>query len=563
MPEFDVNQFLKTASPASPEQETSGAASKQFDVNKFLNPETVESAVTHPFKTVISGAQSLIGAGDKWLHETSKSLDPKLGNRSGHNVMPISPALIKQDMERRRTGEKPIKETGSGLISGPVGFAAGNVSAIPNAVLSGMSFVSDLFDNPEQTIQEYIKNPAKAAVDFSKQLSTDRVGTLKRMSETVKDMDAYDAMHFIGSLMSPVKGPWNKLGKTAIGGIPTEASERSAQVLEVAGMKIEPRQLKPEGTIRTAGYGEANMRNNAERASEILTKDTGVVVKQITPDWITQRLRDVGSQYNKVFSPKKFFRVDKESLEELQNIERFAGASGSTGSPQTAEVIRKILEPYKRMTSANPSFAPPWFEIRGDLLQSLRSGLTEIKNGAEGTEAWQANNAFQSVTGSIARNHPEHAAALSGLDKQYASTMFLRHLDEAGGLKKGIPSLPTASRLYDQLGYRHVEPYAVAKAANDIGLIASWEVPPATDLASLVKHYTRKGAGIATAGMSNLPRTQFSRGIQRFIMKVKSDPKMSGRMTPEAESLLNDIGNLPIDEEGTFMQQPQQLHGPR
>lgn len=561
---FDPKQFLSTTAPQQPKEEPGADAKKPFDPKSFITPEAIQGVINHPAKTAITGLQALLGQGEKWVHQTSKEFDPAFGEgRTDRGTMPTSPALMAQEMKRLQKGEKPKPKGSSELVSGLAGYGTGLVTAIPNAVLSGLSFVADLDENPQQAINDYIKSPAKAAAAFTKQMAVDPVGTRKRISEATKDMDAFDIFHFLGGLMSPFKGPWNRLGKSAIGGIPTEASERSALVLENSGFKIEPRQLKPEGTVRTAGFGEANMRTNSQKAAEALTKDTGVVAKEITPDWITKRLKAVGAQYDKVFSPQKFFRVDREALEELQNVEQFAGAAGSTGSPQTGEVIRKILEPYRRMTTANPSFAPPWFEVRGDLLQSLRSGLTQIKNSAEGAEAWQANNAFQSITGSIARNHPEHAAALSAIDKQYASTMFLRHLDEAGGLRKGMPSLPTAARLYDKLGYRHVEPYAVAKAAQDVGLVAPWEVEDATKMATLIKHYAGKGAGYATLGATNLPRTQFSRNIQRFIMKVKSDPKMAGQMTPEAESLLKDLANLPIDEEGTFMPPSQQLPGPR
>jgi len=570
---FDPKAFIKKYGDAPPEgaepppaAPPPAEAPKGFDPKAFaagkLSPEVghaLEGLINRPFKTMVTAGQDLIGAGEKWVKQTSKLFDPEVSGKT----VPTSTAAAAREFERLKKGELPSTKKNSELVSGAAGFATGVVTSIPKAVLGGLSMLADFNHDSEKALQTYIKNPAAAAADFTKQMVTDPVGTQKRISEATKDMDAFDTYMFLGGLVSPAKGPWNKMGKAAIGGIPTEAAERSALVLEDSGFKIEPRQLKPEGNVRTPGFGEANMRNNAQQAAAVLTKPTGLVTKEITPNWITQRLNDIGSQYNKIFSSDKFFKVDRDALEKLKGIEEFAGAAGTTGSPQTAEVIRKILGPYRKMTAANPEFVPPFFEVRGDLLQSLRTGLTEIKNGAEGTEAWQANNAFQAITGSIARNHEKHAAALSALDKQYASTMFLRHLDEAGGIKKGMPSLPTAARLYEKLGYRSVEPYAIAKAASDVGMIAPWEIQPATDLVGLIKHYSGKGAAAATLGASNLPRTQFARGIQRFIMQVKADPKMAGRMTPEAESLLNDIANLPIDESGVYMPQGQQLPGPK
>jgi len=216
-------------------------------------------------------------------------------------------------------------------------------------------------------------------------------------------------------------------------GLGTSVSEGLAREAEKLGFKLSPAQVRraaPVGQKGAAGFAE----HNQNLANQLAAKGTGESTNLVSREFIGNRLKDLGKEFDKLYLGKEF-KIDRDALDAISSIaEAEAAAPPVAGVSAVRQVANQILDANRELM-ATPGAKD--FRITGEGLQRLRNALTARARSSGRADAHEIYNLVDKIDESIARNHPEVAAKLVELRPMYRNSVILEDLYRAGGIRGG------------------------------------------------------------------------------------------------------------------------------
>jgi hypothetical protein len=236
-------------------------------------------------------------------------------------------------------------------------------------------------------------------------------------------------------------------------GAPSATKEGAARIAEDLGFKVTPGQVRQDVPVATAG-SLFTRRENQALANELASGTTGRRAREISPQFIDQRFKQLGQEFDTVYKGKTFI-IDDNAVNSLRAIANLENAlPGNAQVPAVRETAEKLLNAYNRMQqNALQTGGVPMgnFGVQGELLQRLRTDLLGISRSLGSNsqvDRRQVLDLVNVIDDSVARNNPQAAAVLDVIRPQYRSTVLLHELDRRGGLQGGNINL---ERLGDML----------------------------------------------------------------------------------------------------------------
>ena len=221
-----------------------------------------------------------------------------------------------------------------------------------------------------------------------------------------------------------------KGGAKALLGAPTRTSEQIAREAEKLGFKLSPAQVRADIPVPAKGATFAAEKNQT-LANKLASAGTGKETAEISSDFISGRLKDLGKQYDKLYKGKEF-AVDSSVVNALNNIlvkEQELGVAGVSTVKQAAQTM---LDSIQR----------EGLKVTGDDLQRLRNALTErARSTSSRGNAHEIYELVDVIDASIAAKNAGYKAALDELRPQYRNTVILEDLYRNGGIRQGNISL--------------------------------------------------------------------------------------------------------------------------
>jgi hypothetical protein len=240
-----------------------------------------------------------------------------------------------------------------------------------------------------------------------------------------------------------------KAAGRALLGAPTRTREQYARAAESLGFQLSPAQVRADVPIPAKGsaFITSSAPKNQALANKLASSSTGAEAKEISPDFVRKRIKDLGAEFDSLYKGKSF-NIDQDAIQAIQSIaanEMQLPANASvTAVKQTADNIIKNYISMASRTGAKPST----FSIDGDALQRLRTDLLgAARSATQRQDAHQIYELVDVIDGSIARNHPQIAAKLDIIRPQYRNTVILEDLIRSGGIKGGDISLERLGNL--------------------------------------------------------------------------------------------------------------------
>ena len=129
-------------------------------------------------------------------------------------------------------------------------------------------------------------------------------------------------------------------GVRALVGTPSATSEKYARAAEDLGFKLSPAQVRQDIPVPAKGATGWSEQNQS-LANKLASSATGQEAKEISPEFLRERLTDLGKQYDKLYKGKDF-AVDANVVSALNNIlvkEQELGVAGVSTVKQ-AEIGR-------------------------------------------------------------------------------------------------------------------------------------------------------------------------------------------------------------------------------
>lgn len=331
-----------------------------------------------------------------------------------------------------------------------------------------------------------------------------------------KDVQGYETAGeitggFGTALPSMVKG-----GLKAVVGVGSKTSEALAQQAERLGFKLSPSQVRQDIPLPAKGAAGFE-KENQTLANTLASKNTGKEVKEITSDFISSRLKDLGKEFDKLYKGKSFV-VDMQTESALNTIlakESELGYAGVSPVKQTAQTMLEKLSSTRR--------------VDGEDLQRLRNALTErARSSTSRSDAHEIYNLVDIIDQSVGKNNPALQEALSVIRPQYRNSIILEDLYRKGGIKQGNISLEMLGDMLrgkrDAIRRSYQDIDDLAELGRELKLRARWQTEGRGS--SIGEDVIGKvfGTGADLASKLLGTRTRAARQVQKAIPYLPETP---------------------------------------
>ena len=311
-------------------------------------------------------------------------------------------------------------------------------------------------------------------------------------------------------------------GAKYILGTPTKTSEALAQTAEKMGFKLSPAQVRADIPVPAKGATFAAEKNQT-LANKLASAGTGKEVAEISPEFISSRIKDLGKEFDKVYKGKQF-NIDQDAINALSEISRMeTQLPGVAAVSPVKQVADDILAGYASLTRSAGA-KPSTFAIDGEALQRMRNALAQrARSTSSRSDAHEIYNLIDRVDVSIAKNHPEVAAKLTEIRPQYRNAVILEDLYRAGGIRQGNISLEQLGTMLrgkrDALRRTGKDIDDLGELGRELRLRARWETEgrAATGGEDILGKALGTGADIA--GTATGTRSSLARALQRYYAK--------------------------------------------
>lgn len=306
-----------------------------------------------------------------------------------------------------------------------------------------------------------------------------------------------------------------KTGAKAVLGVPSVSREATAKAAESLGFKLSPSQVRrdvPSPAKGATGWAAENQ----SLANKLASASTGKEVSEITPTFVRGRIKELGSEFDKVYKGK-IFNIDPPAIQALDAIRTFE--TQLPPSQQLAAVrntANSIVNKFSQLASRQGS-QPRTFAIEGDALQTIRNDLmAAARSASDRSDAHRLYELIDVIDDSVARNHPQTAQKLNELRPLYRNTVILEDLLRQKGIRGGDISLEALGNMLGatKQAVRKVggELDQLGEIGRELQLRARWqkEINDA-GIPELLKATLGKGA--ALLGLRSRP----ARAVQRVL----------------------------------------------
>lgn len=309
-----------------------------------------------------------------------------------------------------------------------------------------------------------------------------------------------------------------RAGAKKLLGMPTRTGEEIAKKAESLGFKLSPAQVRADVPVPSKG-ATFNVEHNQKLANELASEGTGVKAPEISKEFIAGRIDDIGKEFDKVYSGKKF-NIDEGAINALNNISYMESqlASPAAVSP-VKQIADDILTSYKSLMRGEGAKAST-FAIDGEALQRLRNALSQRARSGSRSDAHVIYDMIDQIDDSIARNHPEVAKKLSEIRPQYRNAVVLEDLYRGGGIRQGNISLEQLGNMLtkrrDAVRRNPSDIDNLADIGQQLKLRARWETAGHGALKGEDPLHQALGTGADIASALTLGHTRPARALQRY-----------------------------------------------
>jgi len=363
-----------------------------------------------------------------------------------------------------------------------------------------------------------------------------------------------------GSFIGPevlVKGA-GKVAETAIG----RASLRGAKVAEKAeqeGFRVSAPQAKSKDPVGVPMSPKEQLKMN-----EKVTAETGKPTKDVSSEYVKERLTDLGKEYDKIYN--RTFQIDESIARAASDIlsqERDIAAAGDSGvasiarnisdrfEKAKAEAMEKVIQQMmsgqksslKRGTGGETlkTFGPgePVIAtVDGDSLRRMRSYIaTRAAEHPDGNIRYQARQLLKQIDGAIEKSNPKVAKQLQETNKKYRATLALKELRMMNdpSIEAGNISPIALGKLLERDGADLSHPlskYGEFGTALRMRSMTEGAEPVSDPIRSLLSLSERKTKALLSPLSYPLGRTR--RAIQRQMAPGEAPPFVAGSKTAGA-----------------------------
>lgn len=318
-----------------------------------------------------------------------------------------------------------------------------------------------------------------------------------------------------------------KTGAKALLGVASRTGERAARQAEQLGFKLSPAQVRQD--IPTSAQGATGFaKENQTLANRLSSKATGREATEISPDFVRERLKTLGGEFQNLYKDK-IFNIDQDAVDALRqiaNVENLLPQSVQVGAVKNT--ANTILNKFDTLTSRAGAI-PGTFGVEGNALQRIRTDLLQAaRSSSSRQDAHAIYELVDAIDSSVARNHPQIAAKLNELRPLYRNTIILEDLVRNGGIRQGNISLESLGNMLGarKEGVRRVEGELdkLGELGRELKLRARWQTvgDAATESADVLKRAlgTALNTGASALGL----RSRAARAVQRGLTETPLSP---------------------------------------
>ena len=245
----------------------------------------------------------------------------------------------------------------------------------------------------------------------------------------------------------------------------TEEGARIAGIAEKLGFKLSPSQVRASTPVAEQGaLGYA--KSNHTLANRLASSGTGKEVNEITPIFLRERLKTLGTEFDNVYKGQRF-NIDPKMKGHIEYILAREEDLGFAGVSTVKQAVKSMVEQIDNG------------KILGDDLQRVRNALTQTARST--TNRGKAHEIYELVDvldKAVELQNPAMKATLATLRPQYRNTIILEDLFNVGGIKAGNISLERLGAQTFNSGQLRRNPQDIdglGMIGNQLGLRAMWE----------------------------------------------------------------------------------------
>lgn len=207
-------------------------------------------------------------------------------------------------------------------------------------------------------------------------------------------------------------------GESALIGRPGIRSADIARQAEKEGFTVtapQVRQAEPKGVPLNAV--------EQQKMNRLVSKETGKEVDTISPEFITERRKDLGKDYDRLYSSN--FRINSSVASAAQNIVDFINSVNPASSAKIRNIAENISERLDPATLIG--------NISGKELRALRTAAGDVAFSSANADArFQARKLINQIDKAIEDTNPQIAKELKDTNRKYWATMTLQDMRLSG-----------------------------------------------------------------------------------------------------------------------------------
>lgn len=300
-----------------------------------------------------------------------------------------------------------------------------------------------------------------------------------------------------------------KVGEALVG-TTTRTGEALAKKAEQLGFKLSPAQARADVPVPARG-ATFSAEKNQTLANQLASEGTGKKVSEISTDFISQRLKDLGKEYDKLYKGKQF-KVDPSISNDLQNILAKEQELGVAGVSTVKQAAQTMLDTIQRQGPV----------VVGDDLQRLRNALTErARSTSSRGNAHEIYDLVDKIDEAVGNRNPQFRATLDELRPKYRNSVILEDLYRQGGIKQGNISLEKLGEMLrgkrDVVRRTAKDIDELAELGRELKLRARWETEGRAATAGEDILGQLLGTGSDIAGKITGTRGSTARSLQRYL----------------------------------------------
>ena len=315
-------------------------------------------------------------------------------------------------------------------------------------------------------------------------------------------------------------------------GSTTKEGERIAGIAERLGFKLSPSQVRADAPVSEKG-AVFNAKHNQTLANRLASNGTGKAVDEITGPFLTQRIKDLGKEFDDVYKGKEF-AIDPNAATFLQNLNYYEQQLGFGGVPAIREAAVSILNNIQTG------------KIAGDDLQRLRNALTQTaRTSSDRGKAHEIYDLVDKLDDAVESKNPGLKKTLDVLRPKYRNTVILEDLYNSGGIQQGNISLERLGNQVSDKSSLRRNPQDIdnlGMLGSQLGLRARWE-SAGEDMPGIVKGAVRTHGMLpeVVRGLSVPLRSRPARVAQRYANRPAGATQRLGEAlgtTPAIEGMI-------------------------